>query len=64
MHVLKTLKQKAFNVYISILASDPQCCLFYTVRPSWSSGKTLAANAKGRGFKPHQGQIFSHFTLI
>ena len=26
--------------------------------PSWSRGKTLAANAGDRGFKPHRGQKF------
>ena len=38
------------------------------MRPSWSSGKTLAANAGGRGFESHrgiEGKIrFSQFTLF
>ena len=40
-----------------------RCCSFSTVRPSWSSGKTLAANGGGRGFESHRGQI-SKFTLF
>ena len=36
-----------------------------TVRPSWSSGKTPAANAGGRGFESHRGQnLFFKFTLF
>ena len=35
------------------------------MRPLWSSGKTLAANAGGRGFEPTKGtKCFSHFTLL
>ena len=35
------------------------------VRPSWSNGKTLAANAGGRGFESHRGQnlVFFHNLL-
>ena len=40
----------------------------FCVRPSWSSGKTLAANAGGRDFEisnPTEGKIcFSQFTLL
>ena len=38
-----------------------------SVKPLWSSGKTLATNAGGRGFDFHWGQnlfFFSHFTLF
>ena len=40
-------------------------CSFSTLKPSWSSGKKLAANAGGRGFKSHLGQtLFLQFTLF
>ena len=43
----------------------PRCCSFSTVRPSWSSGKTLTANAGGLGFESHRGQnLFSTFYSI
>ena len=35
------------------------------MRPSWSSDKTLAANAGGRGFESHRGQyLHFKFTLF
>ena len=35
------------------------------MRPSWSSGKTLAANGGGRGFESHRGQnLFFTFYSI
>ena len=34
-------------------------------RPSWSSGKTFAANAGGRGFESHRGQnLFVFHNLL
>ena len=55
------LQRNTFNVF----QYEPQCCLFSTVRPSWSSGKMLAANAGGLGFKasnPTKGK-FCVFTF-
>ena len=35
------------------------------MRSLWSSGKTLAANAGGRGFESHRGlNLFSQSTLL
>ena len=36
---------------------------FSTVRPLWSSGKTLAANTGGGGFEPHPGHKNLFFTF-
>ena len=33
------------------------------MRPLWSSGKTLAANAGGRGFTSHRGHKHLFFTF-
>ena len=43
-----------------------RCYSNSTVKPLWSSGKTLAANAGGgRGFELHWSKIcFSHFILF
>ena len=46
---------KVFHILASVL-------FVLYVRPSWSSGKTLAANAGGRGFDPTEGKIC--FTLL
>ena len=49
------VEKNTFKVF-SILAS------IYTVKPLWSSGKTLAANA---GFESHRGQtLFLSFYSI
>ena len=53
------LQRKYFQC-ISILAS---VLFVLTVRPLWSSGKTLAANAGGRGFEPHRGHKNLFFTF-
>ena len=39
------------------------CCSFSTVRPLWSSGKTLAANAWGHRFESHRGHNILFFTF-
>ena len=37
---------------------------FSTVAPLWSSGKTLVANAGGRGFESHRGHKILFFTCL
>ena len=54
-----TLAKKNFNLF----QYKPRCCSISTVRPWWSSGKTLAANAGGRGFESHRGHKNLFFTF-
>ena len=54
----------SFNSLILVLQNNSKfvlvvvfvCCSFSSVKPLWSSGKTLAANAGGRGFESQRGQ--------
>ena len=56
------LQRNTFNVF----QYQPRCCLFSTVKPLWFSGKTLAANAGGRGFESHRGQnlFFTFYSIF
>ena len=55
-HIALTTLSMDFNISLG-------CCSFSTVRPLWSSGKTLATNAGCRGFEPHRGHKNLFFTI-
>ena len=49
--------------------SMPRYTSNYITKPLWSSGKTFAANAGGRGFEPHRGRktffkIFQFYNIF
>ena len=61
-HLKLTQLANAESKCISILVS---CCSVFTVRPLWSSGKTLAANAGGRGFESYREHnlLFTFYSI-